>query len=415
MKVLVVGSGGREHTLVYKIKQSPKVEKVYCIPGNAGIAMMAECAPANTIEEIVEFVEREDIALTVIGPEAYLAAGLVDLLIKRGRRVFGPTSQAAKIESSKAYSKKIMWKYGIPTAAGKIFNDFSAAVDYLQNGSGPIVVKADGLAAGKGVIVASDRNEALEALRKMMVEKVFGDAGNTVIIEECLQGPEISLLYFVDGEKAVPMVSAQDYKRVFDGQKGPNTGGMGAYSPSKIATKRLQEEVTERVVYPLIRGLKEEGVAYKGVLYVGIMLTKEGPMVLEFNARFGDPETQVILPRLKNDIIDVFNAVIDGRLDRMQLEWDERKAVCVILASGGYPLEYQKGKVISGLDIPGEEIIIHAGTKERNGEIITDGGRVLGVVALGSTYEEAREKAYARAAKIHFEGMHYRKDIGEVN
>ena len=416
MKVLVIGSGGREHALVWKLAQSPKVEKIYGAPGNPGIAQIGECVNISPtdIKGLADFAEKEGVDLTVVGPEAPLVAGIVDEFESRGLKIFGPSKEAAKLEGSKAFSKEMMKKYGVPTADFEVFDDPEKAKEYIKEKGAPIVVKADGLAAGKGVVVARNVEEALEAIDKIMIEKVFGDAGNRVVVEDCLFGEEASYLVVTDGENFIPLATAQDHKAVFDGDKGPNTGGMGAYSPAPVLSEEMEKEVQERVIKPILRGMKEEGHPFKGILYAGLMITEEGPKVLEFNVRFGDPEAQVILRRLKTDLVDVCQSVIEGNLID-SLEWIPETAICVVLASKGYPGKYEKGKVIIGIE-EAEKIdnvvVFHAGTAIKDGKLVTNGGRVLNVTALGKDIVEARENVYKAIEKIHFDGMHYRKDIG---
>ncbi|WP_163327923.1 phosphoribosylamine--glycine ligase [Desulfurobacterium thermolithotrophum] len=416
MKVLVVGSGGREHALVWKLAQSPKVEKVYGAPGNPGIAQVGECIDISPtdIERLANFAEKEGIDLTVVGPEAPLVAGIVDEFEKRGLKVFGPSKEAARLEGSKAFSKEMMKKYGVPTADFEVFDDPEKAKEYIKKKGAPIVVKADGLAAGKGVVVAKSVEEALEAIDKIMIERVFGDAGNKVVVEDCLFGEEASYLVVTDGENFIPLATAQDHKAVFDEDKGPNTGGMGAYSPAPVLSKEMEKEVQEKVIKPILKGMKQEGHPFKGILYAGLMITSDGPKVLEFNVRFGDPEAQVILRRLKTDLVDVCLSVIEGNLVD-GLEWIDETAICVVLASKGYPGKYEKGKFISGIEEAeniDNVVVFHAGTAIKDGKFITNGGRVLNVTALGKDIVEARENVYNAVEKIYFEGMHYRKDIG---
>jgi len=417
MKVLIIGSGGREHALAWKIAQSPHVEKLYCAPGNGGIALLAECVPikAMDIEGVVNFSKSENIDLVVVAPDDPLAAGMVDALEKAGIRAFGPRKDAAIIESSKVFSKNLMKKYGIPTAAFEVFDNAAEAVEYLKKCSYPTVVKADGLALGKGVTVAKSFEEAVSAVNSIMGDKLFGSAGDKIVIEEFLEGEEVSILAFTDGETVVPMVSAQDHKRVFDNDQGPNTGGMGTFSPSPLYTDELNALCMEKIYLPTVEAMRKEKRVFKGVLYFGLILTKNGPMVLEYNARFGDPETQVVLPRLETDIIDIFNAVIDEKLDSVKIKWKDNGAVCVILASGGYPGKYQTGLKIEGIDEAEKDtsvVVFHAGTKICDGSFYTSGGRVLGVTAQAASLVEAVEKAYEAVEKISFPDMHFRKDIG---
>jgi phosphoribosylamine--glycine ligase len=419
MKVLVVGQGGREHALVWKLSQSPRVSRLYCAPGNAGIAELATCVPIGDtdIEGLVLFAKEEGIDLTVVGPEAPLVAGVVDRFEEEGLRIFGPRREAAMLEGSKSFAKAVMAKYGIPTARYQAFEDYEAALRYLREHGAPVVLKADGLAAGKGVTVAMTLEEAEAALERMMREKVFGEAGSRVVIEEFLQGQELSLMAFVDGETVLPMVPVQDHKPVFDGDRGPNTGGMGTYSPTPQLPQSVIEESIRRILQPVAKAMVAEGKPYRGVLYGGLMVTAEGPKVIEFNARFGDPETQVVLPRLETDLLEVLEAVVDGRLAEVNLTWRKDAAVCVILASEGYPGAYPKGRIIQGLFSPEEQqqrevYLFHSGTVRENGQWLTNGGRVLGVTALGQDLAAAREKAYRAIEGIRFEGMHYRRDIG---
>jgi phosphoribosylamine--glycine ligase len=423
MRVLVIGSGGREHALVWKIAQSKLADKIFCAPGNAGIAQQAECLDirADDIAALLDFARKERIDLTVVGPEAPLAAGIVDEFNKYKLKIFGPDKSAARLEASKVFAKELMAKYKVPTAEFRIFNDAGEAAKYIEKIGVPCVIKADGLAQGKGVVVAKTVEEARQAVNSMMQEKIFGSAGARVIIEECLQGQEASILVLTDSREVIALASAQDHKRVFDNDQGPNTGGMGAYSPAPVVTDKLFKEVLDKVIYRTIDGLAKEGIDYRGVLYAGIMLTKDGPKTLEFNVRFGDPETQAILPRLNSDLLELMLLVSEGKLSRArQLEWAQRPCVCVVCASGGYPGEYQKGKEISGIEEAEKDkdvVVFHAGTKQATGDrrqatIVTSGGRVLGVTALGDTIKLAIDKVYQATGRIHFEGMHYRKDIG---
>lgn len=415
MKILVVGGGGREHALVWKISQSPRVKKIFCAPGNAGIAGLAECVniAADDVDTLLKFALENKIDLTVVGPEAPLMAGLVDQFEAVGLRVFGPRQRAAEIEGSKTLAKEIMEKYSIPTARYRVFEDPVPAIQYIRELGAPLVVKADGLAAGKGVIVAADTETAVQAVKEIMEDRAFGDAGNRVLVEEFLEGEEVSVLAFTDGEHVVPMVSSQDHKRVFDGDLGPNTGGMGAYSPAPVYTSEVAEFALEKILKPTIAGLKAEGRTYRGVIYAGLMVTKDGPKVLEYNARFGDPETQPVLMRLKTDLVEIMEAILTGCLKGQEISWLEEASVCVVMASGGYPGSYQKGKPIKGLEQTRRDVyVFHAGTALKDGETVTAGGRVLGVTARGKTIREAIESAYGTVEKIHFEGMQYRKDIG---
>ena len=418
MRVLVIGSGGREHALVWKIAQSKLVDKVFCAPGNAGIAQIAECVDikAQDIPGFLDFARREKIDLTVVGPESALSEGIADEFANYKLKVFGPNKKAAQMESSKVFSKELMSKYRIPTAAFQVFEGADQAKRYIEKIGAPCVVKADGLAAGKGVVVAKTVDEAKQAVVSMMEEKIFGSAGNKVIIEECLVGEEASILVITDSREVLALASAQDHKRIFDNDQGPNTGGMGAYSPASAVTKEVYDEILEKIVYPTIKGMLNEGIEYKGVLYAGVMLTKEGPKALEFNVRFGDPETQAILPRLKTDLVEVMLATSTQQLARVRrLFWDERPCVCVVCASKGYPGDYEKGKAIQGLQEAAQvkdAVVFHAGTKLENGAVVTSGGRVLGVTGLGNSIKEAIDNTYQAVGKIHFEGMQFRKDIG---
>ena len=417
MKVLVIGGGGREHALVWKISQSPKVTKIYAAPGNAGIAQLAECAPikADDIPGLLAFAKSKAVDLTVVGPEGPLSRGIVDEFAKAGLRVFGPSGKAAEIEASKKFSKDLMKKYHIPSAEYGVFIDRAAAEAYVREKGAPIVVKADGLAAGKGVVVAESVEEAIKALDTIMTQKAFGKAGDVVVIEECLKGEEASFMAFTDGKTVVPMASSQDHKRVFDGDKGPNTGGMGAYSPAPVVTKKMERMVMEKIMVPTVQAMEKEGRLFKGVLYAGLMIHNNEAKVLEFNARFGDPETQPIMMRLDTDLIDIIEAIIDGNLSKIEVKWKAESAVCVVMASGGYPGNYDKGKVIKGLENAAkhkEVMVFHAGTSLKDGAIITDGGRVLGVTGLGPVVAAAIDKAYAGVREIEYEGAHFRKDIG---
>lgn len=418
MKILIVGGGGREHAIAWKLAQSRKVEKLYCAPGNAGIAEVARCVAikAEDVNGICSFAKENEIDLTVIGPEVPLSLGIVDALAEAGLKAFGPNRKCAQLESSKAFTKAFLARHGIPTAGYKEFTD----IDDLKKSAGmfgyPMVIKADGLAAGKGVVIAENEETALKAIDEIMGDKIFGAAGDKIVVEEFLTGIEASVLCFVDGKTIVPMESAQDYKRIFDGDKGPNTGGMGTYSPSLIFDSALEGQIRDRILEPTIKGFQKDGLDFKGVLFIGLMISEEGPKVIEFNNRFGDPETQSVLPRMKTDLLDIMNAVVEERLAEQTIEWSDRKAVCVVMASGGYPGDYEKGKLIAGLENVDEDaIVFHSGTKLSGQDVVTDGGRVLGITALGSTHEEAREKAYQNVARITFEGAQYRKDIGLLN
>lgn len=420
MKILIVGSGGREHAIAYACSKSPKVDKIYCAPGNAGISELAECVPISAMEfdRLADFAVEKEIDLTVIGMDDPLVGGIVDLFEARGLRVFGPRKNAAILEGSKAFSKDLMKKYNIPTAAYETFTSADDAKKYLETSEYPIVLKADGLALGKGVLICNTKEEALAGVDELMLDKKFGDAGNTIVIEEFMTGSEVSVLSFVDGNTIKIMSSAQDHKRAKDGDEGLNTGGMGNFSPSPFYTEEVDDFCKKHIYQATVDAMKAEGREFKGVIFFGLMLTPKGPKVLEYNARFGDPEAQVVLPRLKNDIIDVFNACIDGTLDKIDLQFEDKACVCVILASDGYPLAYEKGKIITGLDnFKGKDgyYCFHAGTKfDDNGNIVTNGGRVLGITAKGDTLKEARANAYAATEWVDFENKYMRHDIGKA-
>lgn len=415
MKVLVIGSGGREHALCWKIAQHPDTE-VYIAPGNPGMLDVATLVniKVDDIPTLVDFAKAEAIDLTVVGPELPLTLGIVDAFQAEGLACFGPGKDAARLEGSKAFSKELMKKYGIPTAAFDTFTDVDAAKAFVDEIGVPCVVKADGLAAGKGVIICMTREEADKAIEDMLNAHAFGEASATIVIEEYMEGPEVSVLAFADGKHVLPMVSAQDHKRIFDGDKGPNTGGMGAYSPAPVYTEALSEEVNKTIIEPTIAAMSAEGTPFTGILYTGLMLTEKGPRVLEYNVRFGDPETQPIMVRMKSDIVDLFQACLDGTLDQAELEWYDEAAVCVIMASGGYPASSEKGVPINGLDdiTPEEAIVFHSGTAVKDDQVVTNGGRVLGVTAKDATIKGAIDKAYAAVEKIHFDHMQFRRDIG---
>jgi phosphoribosylamine--glycine ligase len=418
MKVLVVGSGGREHALVWKIAQSPRVSKIYCAPGNAGISEQATLVPirADDLSGLLEFGLKEKIDLTLVGPEDPLTRGIVDLFESKGLLIFGSNKKAAEIEGSKAFAKEMMKKYRIPTASYEIFDNRNEAVEYIRKQGAPIVVKADGLAAGKGVVVCKTIEEAIRSVDKIMVEKVFGKAGNRVVVEEYLIGEEASYIAFTDGKTILPMASSQDHKAVLDGDEGPNTGGMGAYSPAPVVTDEVHEKIIEKILRPVIYGMGEEGRPYKGVLYAGLMIYEGHPKVLEFNARFGDPETQPVLMRMKGDIIPILEACMKGTLSQHRIEWDTRASVCVVMASKGYPGDYEKGKIIDGLkEVSRMEkvFVFHAGTTLKGGQMMTNGGRVLGVTGLGEDIPRAIERTYQAVKKISWDGVHYRTDIGQ--
>ena len=417
MKILIIGSGGREHVLAWKIKQSPLVKEIYCAPGNGGISKIAECVDisADDIPALIRFASEKEIDLTVVGPEAPLVAGIVDAFEREKLKVFGPSKEAAQLEGSKVFAKEFMYEWNIPTAGFQKFCIIEEAKEYLRQVMFPVVVKADGLAAGKGVIICRDFIEAEKAVDEIMAERIFQEAGNQIIIEECLEGEEVSILAISDGDHYCLLDSSQDHKRIFDDDVGPNTGGMGAYSQAPILTEKLYKTIENRIIDPVIRGMQKSGTPFKGVLYAGLMITFDGPMVLEFNVRFGDPETQAILPRMKSDIVELMLASCDGQVGNVKLEWDKRSCVCVVMSSGGYPDEYEKGKEISGLkdaEKIKDTVVFHAGTKKEDGKIVTSGGRVLGVTSLGNGIEKAIEQVYNAVDKINFERCFFRRDIG---
>lgn len=416
MRVLVVGGGGREHALAWKLQQSPSVEALYCAPGNPGIERVAECvaiAPSD-FDALVDFARKETIDLTVVGPEGPLAGGIVDRFQDVGLTIFGPTAAAAQIESSKSFAKGLMKQYGIPTAAHETFDNAENAKAYVNRMGAPIVIKADGLSAGKGVTVANTVDEALEAVDRVMVDHVFGDAGNRVVVEECLVGEEASIFALTDGENVLPLASSQDHKPLLDGDRGPNTGGMGAYSPAPVVTDALFKEIEDTILRPCIEGMAKEGSPYRGVLFAGLMISDDGPKVVEFNCRFGDPEAQVLLPRMRSDLAVLLLSCCEGTLGKRSVEWDDGACVTVVMASGGYPATYEKGKAITGIEAA-EALgltVFHAGTARTNGELVTNGGRVIGVTAMGPDVPSTIAKAYQGVEKIAFEGAVYRKDIG---
>jgi len=416
MKILVIGSGGREHALVWKLAHSPRITKLYCAPGNAGISQQATCVSiaADDLPGLQKFAESERIDLTVVGPEAPLALGIADLFRKNKLKVFGPTKNAARIESSKAFAKELMVRQQIPTATSRTFEKASAAIQYLDTQPVPIVVKADGLAQGKGVVVAQTHEDAREAVLNMLEEHAFGAAGQRVIIEECIQGEELTLMAFADGKTVMPMLAAQDHKRIGEGDTGLNTGGMRAYAPAPLATPALRYTLMREVLYPAIEGLSRVGSPFFGVIYAGVMVKDGVPYVLEFNARFGDPETQVVLPLLKTDLVDVLEAVVEHRLDQLHIEWSEEAAVCVVMSSGGYPGKYSTGVPISGIpDMASSDsaLVFHAGTAWNGEQIVTSGGRVLGVTAVSSNLAKAKSRAYESVQGIRFDGQYFRNDI----
>ncbi len=420
MKVLVIGGGGREHAICWKLSKSPKVDELYCAPGNAGIAEVAKCVDIGVMdfEKIADFAKKEAFDLVVVGPDDPLAGGIVDVLEEKGLRVFGPRKNAAILEGSKAFSKDLMKKYGIPTAAYETFDTPEAALKYLETAPVPIVLKADGLALGKGVLICNTREEAKEGVKTLMLDKQFGHAGDRIVVEQFMTGREVSVLSFVDGKTIKIMTSAQDHKRAKDGDQGLNTGGMGTFSPSPFYTKEVDEFCRKYIYQATVDAMKSEGREFKGIIFFGLMLTADGPKVLEYNARFGDPETQVVLPRMKNDIVDVFEACIDGTLDQIDLQFEDNAAVCVVLASAGYPEHYEKGKKITGLENFKDKdgyYVFHAGSKfDAEGNILTNGGRVLGVTATGKDLKEARANAYKATEWINFENKYMRHDIGHA-
>lgn len=419
MKVLIVGSGGREHAIAWKVAQSPKVDKIYCAPGNAGIEQVAECVPIGAMEfdKLVAFAKDNAIDLTVIGMDDPLVGGIVDVFEAEGLRVFGPRKNAAILEGSKAFSKDLMKKYNIPTAAYENFSSAQEALEYLETAKMPIVLKADGLALGKGVLICNTLEEAKAGVKELMLDKHFGNAGNTIVIEEFMTGREVSVLSFVDGDTIKIMTSAQDHKRAKDGDQGLNTGGMGTFSPSPFYTKEVDEFCQKYIYQPTVDAMKAEGRPFKGIIFFGLMLTADGPKVLEYNARFGDPETQVVLPRMKNDIVDVFEACVDGTLDQIELDFEDNAAVCVVLASDGYPEHYEKGYPIEGLERFENQdgyYVFHAGTKKADNMFVTNGGRVLGVTAKGADLKQARANAYAATEWIQFANKYKRNDIGKA-
>ncbi len=419
MKILLVGGGGREHALAWKIRQSKRVEKLYCAPGNAGISELAECADIGVMEfdRLVEFAKEKQIDMTIIAPDDPLAAGAVDAFEAAGLKAFGPKKNAAILEGSKAFSKDLMKKYGIPTAAYETFDTPESALSYLENAKFPIVLKADGLALGKGVLICNTKEEAKDGVKTLMLDKQFGSAGNRIVIEEYMTGREVSVLSFVDGKSIKIMTSAQDHKRAKDGDKGLNTGGMGTFSPSPFYTDEIDSFCRENIYQKTVDAMKSEGREFKGVIFFGLMLTKDGPKVLEYNARFGDPEAQVVLPRMKNDIVDIFEACIDGTLDNIELEFEDNAAVCVVLASDGYPEHYEKGYEIKGLENFKDKegyYVFHAGSSKKDGAVVTNGGRVLGVTAKGENLIKARENAYEAVKWINFDNKYMRNDIGKA-
>ena len=420
MRILMIGSGGREHALIRKLKESPRCEAIYCAPGNGGISKDAVCVNISVedIDGVVSFAKEKHIDLVFVAPDDPLAAGMVDALEAAGIRAFGPRKNAAVIESSKVFSKDLMKKYGIPTAGYEVFDDPQKAVDYIvEQNKFPVVVKADGLALGKGVVICQNLNEAKDAVHSIMEDKIFGASGNQVVIEEFITGPEVSLLSFTDGKTVKPMVSSKDHKRAYDGDQGLNTGGMGTISPNPHYSDEMADQCMKEIFQPTIDAMQKEGRPFQGCLYFGLMLTQDGPKVIEYNSRFGDPETQVVLPRLKTDLVDILEACINGTLRDMEIQWSGDAAACVVMASGGYPKAYPKGIEIKGLDENGQidgAVVYHAGTAYRDGKFLTNGGRVLGVTACGATLDEALDRAYNAVERISFDGAHYRKDIGRI-
>lgn len=415
MKILVIGSGGREHAMVWKLKASPLVNKVYAAPGNDGIGLMAECVDiaVDDLEGLAKFVQEKQIDLTVVGPELPLTLGIVDLFESKKLRIFGPTQKASEIEGSKAFAKEFMRKYHIPTASFKVFSDKDEALSFAAEAAYPVFIKASGLAAGKGAIKAEDAEQARETIEQVMGDKIFGEAGDKIVIEDCLVGPEVTVMAFTDGKTILPMLSSQDHKQVFDGDEGPNTGGMGAYCPTNIVNDQMMQTIREQILEPAVYGLAKEGRQYKGILYAGLMITKYGPKVIEFNCRFGDPETQAVLPLLHSDLADIFIAIVDGNLNIIEPEWKPGAAVCVVMASKGYPGKAEKGQKITGLRTYRENhaYIFHAATKKDGKDWLTNGGRVLGVTAVNKTIPAALKAAYNTIENIHFDGAHYRRDI----
>lgn len=418
MKVLVVGSGGREHAICYSLLKGKKVEEIYCAPGNAGISEIAQCLNIkdNDIDNLYKFAKENKIDLTIVGPEVPLVDGIVDKFEKENLRIFGPNKKCSMLEGSKAFSKEFMIKHDIPTAKFKEYMDLDEAINEIDSFGYPVVIKADGLAAGKGVVIAKDKEEGIKALKEMMSDKKFGSAGEKIVIEEFLKGIETSILAFVDNNTIVPMESAKDHKKVYNNEEGPNTGGMGTFSPSNIYDEQLSHIVKKEVLDKTLKGFKYDNLNYKGILFIGLMITEDGPKVLEYNVRFGDPETQSVLLRLETDLIEIIEAILENRLNEIRIKYDEKNAVCVMLTSGGYPESYEKGKVITGLDKVDEDIVIfHSGTKIINNKLVTNGGRVIGISAKGNSLEEASKKVYENIEKIKFEGMHYRTDIGVLS
>ena len=414
MRILVVGGGGREHAICWKLNNESNVEKIYCAPGNAGISNVAECIDIgdSDIENLLKFAKENQIDLTIVGPEIPLVAGIVDAFEKEGLKIFGPNKKCAQLEGSKSFSKDFMIRHNLPTAKYKEYTDLDEAISEIDSFGYPVVIKADGLAAGKGVVIPENREDAITTLKEMMSDKKFGKAGDKIVVEEFLNGIETSILAFVDNDTIVPMVSSKDHKKVFEGETGLNTGGMGTFSPSEIYTDELAKEVQEKILDKTLEGFKKDNLNYKGILFVGLMITEDGPKILEYNVRFGDPETQSVLFRLDTDLNKIISAILDNNLKNIEINYSKEEAICVMLTSGGYPENYEKGKVISGLEnLDSDIVVFHSGTKFDNENIVTNGGRVIGITAKGKTVKEAGEKVYENIKKINFEKMHYRKDI----
>ena len=414
MKILVVGGGGREHAICWKLSNEKNVEKIYCAPGNPGIAEVAECVNIgdSDIDELAKFAKENEIDITVVGPEVPLVMGITDVFESQGLKVFGPNKKCARLEGSKAFSKDFMTRHNLPTAKYKEYTNIDKAIDDIDDFGYPVVIKADGLAAGKGVIISKNREDAIKTLKEMMNDKKFGTAGEKIVIEEFLSGIETSILAFVDNETIIPMVSAKDHKKVNDGENGLNTGGMGTFSPSEIYTYELSKEIKENILDKTLKGFQEDNLDFKGILFVGLMITKDGPKILEYNVRFGDPETQSVLFRLETDLSEIISAVINNKLKDIDIKYSDDSAICVMLTSGGYPESYEKGKLITGLDNLDKDIVVfHSGTKLLDNKLVTNGGRVIGITAKGKTVKEAGKKVYENIKKINFEGMHYRTDI----
>ena len=414
MKILVVGGGGREHAICWKLSNESDVEKIYCAPGNAGISSVAKCIDIqdSDIENLLKFAKENQIDLTIVGPEIPLVAGIVDAFEKEGLKIFGPNKECAQLEGSKAFSKDFMIRHNLPTAKYKEYTNLDEAISEIDSFGYPVVIKADGLAAGKGVVIPENREDAITTLKEMMSDHKFGNAGDKIVVEEFLNGIETSILAFVDNDTIVPMVSSKDHKKVFEGETGLNTGGMGTFSPSEIYTDELAKEIQEKILDKTLEGFKKDNLNYKGILFVGLMITEDGPKILEYNVRFGDPETQSVLFRLDTDLNKIISAILDNNLKNIEINYSKEEAICVMLTSGGYPESYEKGKVISGLEnLDSDIVVFHSGTKFDNENIVTNGGRVIGITAKGKTVKEAGEKVYENIKKINFEGMHYRKDI----